>query len=175
MAGERRIYRGRVIDLRIEHVRLPNRVEIDLEVIRHPGAAAIAAVDGAGEVVLIRQFRHAAGGYLWEIPAGTLAPGEAPEACARRELGEEAGLEAGSLRHLGAIFTAPGFCDERIHLYLAQDLRERGVRRDADEVIVEVARVPLGRALGMIGEGIIVDAKTVAGLHLAAAALGSGP
>jgi len=169
----RQIYRGRIVDLGIEHVTLPSGAEVDLEVIRHRGASAVAAVDDAGRVALIRQFRHAAGGFLWELPAGVLdQPGEAPEACAGRELLEETGLRAGRLTHLGTILTTPGFTDERIHLFLGQDLREERHAHGHDEVIVEIRRMPLGTALGMVRHGEIADAKTICGLHLAAAALG---
>ena len=171
----RQIYKGRIVDLHLEHVTLPNGHAVDLEVMHHPGASAVAAVDDAQRVVLIRQFRHAAGGYIWELPAGVLAPAEAPAACAARELREEAGLVAGELRQLGTILTTPGFCDERIHLFLAQGLGEEAHAHEADEVITEIARVPLREALGRIRSGDIVDGKTIAGLHLAAAALGLVP
>jgi ADP-ribose pyrophosphatase len=171
----RQIYKGRIVDLHLEHVTLPNGHAVDLEVMHHPGASAVAAVDDAQQVVLIRQFRHATGGYIWELPAGVLAPAEAPAACAARELREEAGLVAGELRHLGTIFTTPGFCDERIHLFLAQRLREEAHAHEADEVIAEISRVPLREALGRVRGGDIVDGKTIAGLHLAAAALGLVP
>ena len=171
----RQIYKGRIVDLHLERVTLPNGHAVDLEVMHHPGASAVAAVDDAQQVVLIRQYRHAAGGYIWELPAGVLAPAEAPAACAARELREEAGLVAGELRHLGTIFTTPGFCDERIHLFLAQRLREEAHAHEADEVIAEISRVPLREALGRVRGGDIVDGKTIAGLHLAAAALGLVP
>src|SRR5437867_12078284 len=169
----RQIYKGRIVDLRVEGVTLPNGTAVDLELMHHPGAAAVAAVDGQRRVVLLRQFRHAAGGYIWELPAGVLdAPEEPPAACAARELREETGLEARELLPLGTILTTPGFCDERIHLFLARGLRETGHAHDADEVIAEIQRLPLGDALAMIRRGEIVDAKTIAGLHLAGAALG---
>jgi ADP-ribose pyrophosphatase len=165
----REVYAGRVVDLGIERVTLPGGVEVDLEIIRHKGASAVVALDDAGCVVLIRQFRHAAGGYIWELPAGVLDhPGESPEACAARELREETGLRAGRLAPLGAILTTPGFTDERIHLFVAHDLGQADVERDRDEVIAEVARVPLGEALAMVRRGEIVDGKTICGLHLAA-------
>ena len=167
------IYRGRVVDLRLEEVRLPNGASVALELLRHKGASAVAAVDEHGRVVLIRQYRHAAGGYLWELPAGVLATeAEPPADCARRELREEAGLAARTLEPLGVMLTTPGFCDERIHLFLARGLRAGAGEQGADEVIAEVARVPLARALAMVRGGEIIDAKTICGLHLAAAALG---
>jgi ADP-ribose pyrophosphatase len=171
----RQIYKGRIVDLRLERVTLPNGHAVDLEVMHHPGASAVAAVDDAQRVVLIRQFRHAAGGYIWELPAGVLGAGEAPAACAARELREETGLVAAELRQLGTILTTPGFCDERIHLFLAQGLGEEAHAHEADEVITEIARLPLREALGRIRTGDIVDGKTIAGLHLAAAALGLVP
>lgn len=169
----REIYRGRIVNLRVERVTLPNGATVDLELMTHPGAAAVVAADDAGRVVLIHQYRHAAGGYIWELPAGVLGPGEAPEACAVRELREEVGLVAERIRALGSILTTPGFCDERIHLFLAQGLRDEGHRHDEDEVIDEIARMPLTDALARIRDGTIVDGKTIAGLHLAAATLGA--
>src|SRR5690349_10006598 len=171
----RQIYSGRIVDLRVERVTLPNGTAVELELMHHPGASAVVAVDDAGKIVLIRQYRHAAGGYIWELPAGVLdSPGEQPEECARRELREETGLEARDVVQLGSIFTTPGFCDERIHLFLARGLVEGGRAHEHDEVIAEIARRPLAEALDMIRRGDIVDGKTIAGLHLAAAALTAG-
>jgi len=161
----REIYRGRIVDLRVEDVTLPNGATVALELLRHRGASAVVAIDDANRAVLIRQYRYAAGGYIWELPAGVLdTAGEAPVACAARELREE-------LRQLGTIFTTPGFTDERIHLFLARGLRDEGVAHEADEVIAEIRWIPLPEALAMIRRGEIVDGKTIAGLHLAAAAL----
>jgi len=168
----RQIHRGRVVDLGIEDVTLPSGDTIELEIVRHAGAAAVAAVDDEGRVVLIRQYRHAAGGFIWEIPAGILHAGEAPVVCAARELREEVGLGAGTLAPLGSIMTTPGFTDERIHLFLGRDLTDGETDRDDDEVIDEVRRVPLRDALAMVRGGEIVDSKTIAGLHLAAVELG---
>jgi ADP-ribose pyrophosphatase len=160
----RDVYRGRVVHLRLEDVELPNHQRTTLEIVRHPGAAAIVAVDGDGRVVLIRQFRHAAGGFIWEIPAGVLEPGEPPLACAQRELEEETGLRAATWSPLGSVLTAPGFCDERIHLFLAAGLSETAQSLEPDEVL-EVSRLPLREAMDMIARGDICDAKSVAGLH----------
>jgi len=171
----REIYRGRIVDLRLEEVRLPNGAVVELELMRHPGAAAVAAVDEAERVALIRQYRHAAGGFIWELPAGVLDPGEEPARCAARELREETGLVADELRPLGAIFTTPGFCDERIHLFLARGLRQTAHAHGHDEAIAEIRRVPIRDALGMVQRGGIVDGKSIAGLYLAAAALGVAP
>jgi ADP-ribose pyrophosphatase len=169
----RHIYQGRIVDLRLEEVTLPNDVTVTLEVVRHPGAAAIVAVDAEGCVTLIHQFRLAAGGFIWEIPAGKLDRGEAPASCAARELREEAGLVAGELTHLGSVLTAPGFCVERIHLFLARNLTSAPQQLDHDEVL-SVSRVPLARALDMIRTGEIQDAKTIAGLYHAATHLKAG-
>jgi ADP-ribose pyrophosphatase len=169
----RQVYAGRVVDLRVERVTLPNGAAVDLEVMHHKGAAAVVAADDEGRVVLIRQYRHAAGGYLWEVPGGGLhSPAEAPAACAARELREEAGLGADRLRSLGSIFTTPGFCDERIWLFLAEGLHETGTAHDPDEVITDISRVPIHEAIAMVRDGTIVDGKTIAGLFLAALALG---
>ncbi len=163
----REIYKGRIVDLRVERVTLPNGATVDLELMHHPGAAAVVAADEQDRVVLIRQYRHAAGGYIWELPAGILAsPDEPPEACAARELAEETGVVAREL------LTTPGFCDERIHLFLGRGLMDGSHAREFDEAIAEIARVPLAEALARVRNGEIVDGKTIVGLHLAAAALG---
>jgi ADP-ribose pyrophosphatase len=170
--AERVVYEGRIVNLRIESVSLPNGKTVELELMRHPGAAAVAAVDDGGRVVLIRQYRHATGGYIWELPAGILnEEAEPPRACAARELREEVGLEAREWRALGMIYTTPGFCDERIHLFLARGLTQGDHERDHDEVIEEVRAVPIDEALAMIRRGDIVDGKTVAGLYRAADAV----
>ena len=168
------IYKGRIVDLRLETVTLPNRVTVTLEMIRHPGAAAIVPVHEDGSVTLVHQYRYATGGYLWEIPAGKLDAEEDPVCCAARELQEEVGLKAGELVRLGTIFTAPGFCDERIHLFLARQLTAMTQQLDEDEVL-SVSRMPLSQALDMIRSGAIQDAKTIAGLHHTAAYLSAEP
>jgi ADP-ribose pyrophosphatase len=170
MSAGRQIYRGRIVDLRLEEVTLPNHVTVTLEIVRHPGAAAVVALDADGCVTLVHQFRHAAGGFIWEIPAGKLDPGEQPAQCAARELREETGLVAGELIALGSILTAPGFCDERIHLFLARSLITAEQHLDHDEVL-SVSRIPLPQAVEMIRRGDIEDAKSIAGLHHAAAYL----
>lgn len=166
------IYEGRIVHLRVERAALPNGTHVDLEMVRHKGAAAVAAIDDQARVVLIRQYRHAAGGFIWELPAGVLkSEDEPPAACAVRELREEVGLRAREWTPLGSVLTTPGFCDERIHLFLARGLDDVGHARDDDEVIEEARAVPVDDALAMIRRGEIVDAKTVAGLYLAADAL----
>jgi ADP-ribose pyrophosphatase len=168
----RHVYDGRIVHLRIERVALPNGQTVELELIRHKGASAVAAVDADGRVTLIRQYRYAAGGYIWELPAGILSDeNETPVACAERELREETGLSAREWRPLGSILTTPGFTDERIHLFLARGLEQGDHARDHDEVIAEVRTIPLTDAVAMIRRGEIVDGKTVAGLYLAADAV----
>jgi ADP-ribose pyrophosphatase len=135
-----------------------------LEVVRHPGAAAVVPLKDDGTVVLIRQFRHAAGGFIYEIPAGKLHPGEDPLACAARELEEEIGYKAGKLELLSSIFTAPGFTDEVIHIYKATGLTIGRQQLDRDEVL-EVIEMPLLEAMRMIETGAIRDAKSIVGLY----------
>ncbi len=163
--GARRVYSGRVLNLDVDTVRYPDGSSGELEMIRHPGAAAVVPVLSGAEaadpqILLIRQYRYATGGTIWEIPAGRLEPGEAPEACARRELMEEAGALAGRLEKLTTIYTTPGFTDERIHLFAAYDLVAGQPRREADEFL-EVTPQPLSRVLGLIKDGELCDAKTV--------------
>lgn len=160
----RNIYTGKVITLNIDTVQLPNGLTVDLETIRHPGAAAVVPVKDDGMVVLIRQFRHAAGGFIYEIPAGKLAPGEDPLHCASRELEEEVGYRAASFEMLSSIFTAPGFADEVIHVYLATGLTKGQQQLDRDEVL-EVIEMPLPEAIAKIEDGTIRDAKTIIGLQ----------
>ncbi len=165
--ASRRIYNGKVLDLDMDTVRFPNGESGELEMIRHPGAAAVLPIlsaDGAGDpqLLMIRQYRYAAGGPIWEVPAGRLERGEAPEACAHRELHEEVGATAGRLERLTTIYTTPGFTDERIHLFAGYDLvvREGEARREPDE-FMEVRPLPMSRVLEMIRDGELIDAKTV--------------
>ena len=164
--SRRQILKLGVVDLGVEHASLPNGVEIDLAVIRHPGAAAIVALDEAGNLAMLHQYRYAIGGYLWEIPAGCRNVGETPIECANRELAEEAGLSARRWDHLGTIVTIPSFCDERIDLYLARDLGIATGTPDEDEVI-RVEKISFHDAMRMIRDGEIVDAKTIAALYRA--------
>lgn len=173
----RRVHTGRIITLDVDTVRFPDGSTGELEMVRHPGAAAVVplASDPAGTdpiLLLIHQYRYAAGGPLYEIPAGRLDPGEEPIACARRELLEETGVTAGRIEPLTTIWTTPGFTDERIHLFWASDLHTGAHAREADEFI-EVVSKPLSEALTLIKEGWISDAKTVVGiLYMAGFILG---
>jgi len=168
LLGAERMYDGRVIDLDVDTVRFPDGSIGRLEMIRHPGASAVvpfldppSAPDP--RILLLRQFRHAADGYLWEIPAGRLDAGEDPETCARRELREEAGCDATSVERLTTIYTTPGFTDESIHLFMAQGLVEQTTAREADEFI-EVHPLCWSEVLAMISRGEIRDGKTLVGL-----------
>jgi ADP-ribose pyrophosphatase len=167
-----RIYTGRVINLDVDQVRFPDGTTGELEIIRHPGASAVVPFlsDPAGadpQVLLLKQYRYATGGTIYEIPAGRLEPGELPEVCARRELLEETGCSAESIVPLTSMFTTPGFTDERIHLFLASGLTRGESRREADEFI-EIETVSLSAALQMVERGEIQDAKTALGLFYAA-------
>lgn len=163
-----RLHTGRIVNLDLDTVRFPDGTTGTLEMLRHPGASAVIPFldDPKSEdprIVLIRQFRHAAEGELWEIPAGRLDPGEAPEACARRELREETGYTAGECRRLVTILTTPGFTDERIHLFIATGLRSGDHAREADE-FVEVHAMPWSEVLRLVEQGEIADAKTLVAL-----------
>ena len=162
----REIFKGKIVHLTTEKVRLPNGHEMELEVVRHPGASAVVPLTDAGEVILIRQYRHAVGGFIYEVPAGKLDHGEPPEECAARELTEEAGVVAGKMTRLGSIVTTPGFTDEVIHLYLAEALSPAATAHEADEVITLLRR-PLPVCLDMIAAGEITDAKTICALFMA--------
>lgn len=156
-------FRGRVITVNVEHVPLPNGESADYEIIHHPGGAAVVAINAGGQVCLLRQFRPAANGWVWELPAGRLEPGEPPAETARRELIEEAGCEARHWSDLGLILSSPGVFDERIHLFCARDLAAVPTRRERYEVM-EVHWVDLDIAVQRALAGEIVDGKTVAGL-----------
>lgn len=165
------LYDGRIVKLGLETTTLPDGRELELEIIRHPGAAAIVPLHADGSVTLVHQHRHAAGGMIYEVPAGVIDGGELPLACAMRELAEEVQLR-GRLTPLGCIHTTPGFTDERIWLFLAEDLGPADSAPEPDEYI-EVVRIPMATALAMTADGRITDAKTICALQLAAAALAS--
>jgi ADP-ribose pyrophosphatase len=177
IASERR-YTGRIITLDLDTVGFPDGSQGRLEMIRHPGASAVVPIlDDPGQpdprILLIRQFRHAADGFIWEIPAGRLDDGETPEFCARRELEEETGMRAGSLEPLTTVYTTPGFTDERIHLFLARGLEEGTHSRETDE-FVELHPTPWSEVREMIRRREIMDGKTLIALLYAAAFAGLG-
>jgi ADP-ribose pyrophosphatase len=164
------VFQGRVIDVALESVRTPVGREMTLEIIRHPGGAAVVALDEQERVCLLRQFRHAADGWLWELPAGKIDPGEAPLDTASRELAEEAGLLAEDWKDLGRMHSSPGVFTEVIHLWMARGLTRKPHRHDPDELI-EVHWFPLAQALDWCHDGAITDAKTLIGLYRAGAAI----
>ncbi len=161
--ADRRVFTGKVIEVNLETARLPNGRDCELEIVRHPGGAAALAVDRDHRVCLLRQYRHAAGGWIWELPAGRLEPNESPLATAQRELEEEAGLHAQSWTPLGNLLSSPGVFTEVIHLFLARDLEPVPARPEAHECL-EVHWLPYADALARATGGEFQDAKTVIGL-----------
>jgi ADP-ribose pyrophosphatase len=159
----RNVFRGRVLTLNLERVQLPNGQVAELEIAHHPGGAAVVAIDAEGRVCLLRQFRHAAGGWLTELPAGKLDGGEPPLECARRELAEEAGVSARRWEKLGEFFSSPGVLTEVIHLFLARDLEPADASPEDHEVL-EVTWVPLRDAVDLAASGRLQDAKSLIGL-----------
>ena len=165
-----KVFSGRVFDVTVDTVREGDKTYVR-EVVHHRGSAVILPAFEDGTIALVRQYRHPTVKYMLELPAGGLDDGERPEEAAARELEEELGLVAGKLEKLCEFFVSPGFCAEKMWLYLATDLTETAPRPEDDEVI-EVVRLPIRRALQMITDGEIEDAKTIIGLMLAAPRIG---
>jgi ADP-ribose pyrophosphatase len=170
--SSKRVYTGRIVSLDVDKVQFPNGTSGELEMIRHPGASAVVPFldDPSSEdprVVLIRQYRYAAEGFVYEIPAGRLDSGEEPEACAHRELREETGYTARTLLPMTSFYTTPGFTDERIHLFAAVGLSEGDAQLESDEIL-DLHTVALSKAMEMIAAGEIQDGKTMIGLMFAA-------
>jgi len=163
--SSRRLYEGAVVKLRVDRVRLPSGHEAVREVVEHSGAVTIIAVNGEGQVLLVRQYRHPTGRSLLELPAGTLEKDEKPEACAARELEEETGFRAGRVQRLGGFFLAPGYSTEYIQAYLVTDLEPGSAGGDEDEDI-QVLALPLAEVLRMVETGELEDAKSLASLLL---------
>jgi len=157
------MFEGRVISLQIDTVELPNGQKATREVVRHPGAVAVLALRG-DKMLVVDQYRQALGRTEVEIPAGKLDPGEAPEVAAARELREETGYAAQSLRHLRSFYTSPGFADEIIHLYLAEDLEVGEMEPDEDEFL-EVSEITLDEAYALMDQNRISDAKTMLAVY----------
>ena len=156
-------FRGRVIEVTVDEVELPNGVRTELEVVHHPGGAAVVALDAEDRVCLLRQYRYVAGGWVWELPAGKLEPDEPPLATAQRELAEEAGITAARWSKLGAYLSSPGVFNEVIHLYLAGGLASAATAPESSEVL-EVHWVPFAEAVRRACGGDINDSKTALGL-----------
>jgi ADP-ribose pyrophosphatase len=164
LVSSRRVYTGRIVSLDVDTVRFPNGSTGELEMIRHSGASAVLpfVTDPQGEdpqILLIKQFRHAASDFIYEIPAGRLDANEDPRACAERELREETGCSARQLEHVYTFYTTPGFTDERIHAFMATGLTSGDTAHERDE-FMSVETVTLSRALEMIRTGELMDAKT---------------
>lgn len=171
LLSTRRVYTGRIVSLDLDTVEYPNGAVGELEMLRHPGAAAVLPfldppADPDPRVLLIRQFRHATGGDLWEIPAGRRDPGEEPEATAHRELREETGYRCQRMEPLTAIWTTPGFTDERIHLYLASELTPGATAHEHDEVIA-CHELRWSRVMAMVRTGEITDVKSLVAILFA--------
>jgi len=160
------IWHGRVFDFNLEETTMPDGRNTITEVIRHPGSSAIVPLFEKESVVLIREYRPAIRDFLWEIPAGTMLPGEDPLECARRELREECGFTGKTFEKLGEILIAPGYSDERIHLFMAADLIPCGQNLDEDELLT-TRLFPFDQAMGMIEKGEIQDATTIIGIKMA--------
>jgi len=161
--GRQELWKGSVGSFGLDDIELPDGRRFTLALLRHPGASAVVPFVDEGTVLMLRQYRYAASGTLWEIPAGKLDPGESPEACAERELEEETGFGAGRFERLGMIHTSPGFTDETIHLFAAYDLRP-GTRALDPHESLDAVPVPLERVLSMIDSGDITDAKSLCAL-----------
>jgi ADP-ribose pyrophosphatase len=162
----RNVFTGRVLALNLERVRLPNGRVAELEIAHHPGGAAVVALDDAGRVCLLRQYRHAAGGWLTELPAGKIDGGEPPLECAQRELAEEAGVTARQWVKLGECLSSPGILTEVLHLFLARDLVPADARPEEHEVF-ETQWIPLEEAVDLAARGQLRDAKSLIGLFWA--------
>jgi len=163
------VHDGRIFRLDIDRVTLPSGHTIDMEIVRHPGSVVLLPVPAPGSIILIRQYRYAIDRWIWELPAGTLKPGEDPLSAAARECEEEIGLAPRRVARLGGYFPTPGFCDEEMVYYLCEDLQppaaDSTVRKDEDEDI-EPRTFSLDEARALMTSGEIVDLKTLAGLAL---------
>jgi len=159
------MYPGRAFTIRRDTLRLPDGRETRFDIVEHIGSVVIVPLDAAGQLLFVRQYRHAAGQDMLELPAGTLDEGESPDDCARREVREETGMAAGKLERVGGFYLAPGYSTEYMHVYLATDLVDDPLEADADEFL-SVERVPVSVAMEMCARGDFPDAKTLAALLL---------
>ncbi len=159
----RYVFEGRAVNLRVDTVEEPDGRQTTREVVEHAEVICVVAVDAEGNLLLVRQYREAIGKELLEIPAGGIEPGEDPEAAVRREMAEETGYEPRQLEAMGGFYSAPGFCTEYLHLYLATDLVPHRLEAE-DTAGIELVRVPAGEVFGLIQSGAICDSKSIAGL-----------
>lgn len=159
--SSRTVFEGKIITVKVDKALLPNGAEASREVVEHPGGVCILALQEDGTVPLVRQFRYPLGDVMLELPAGKLEYGEQPRPAAIRELGEEVGLEPGQLTDLGFIYVSPGFCTERLYMYLARDVKQVPVHPDEDEFL-DIVHLPFGEVVDMVMSGQITDGKTVA-------------
>jgi ADP-ribose pyrophosphatase len=163
------VYKGRILQVEIDVVKLPTGHTVDMEVVRHPGSVVLLPVPGPGAIILIRQYRYTIDRWIWELPAGSLKPGEDPDTAAARECEEEIGLAPGKVTRLRGYYPTPGFCDEVMTYYRCEDLRtpsaDSTAKKDEDEDI-EPKTFTLAEARAMVASGEIVDLKTLAGLSL---------
>ena len=159
------VFKGKVIDLSVDTVVFPKQ-QVEMECINHPGGAAVVPLISDGSVILIKQYRHCIGDTIWEIPAGRLEPDENPLDCAKRELVEEVGFKATNVQKLTEIYSAPGYCNEVIYIFLATELVPDKQKLEDDEII-NIVRLPFAKAIEKVKMGEITDAKTVVGLLLA--------
>ena len=164
--GSRTIYHGRVFDVHQDEVRLPNGRVVQLDIVKRPGAVVLVPVDAEGNLWFVRQYRHAAGREMLELPAGTTERGEDIESCAHRELREEIGMAAGNIMKIGEFFIAPGYSTEYVYIFLATDLHPAPLPGDDDEFI-HVERIASDKAFALAEQGHVPDAKTLAALLLA--------
>ena len=161
MVSSQTVFEGKIITVKLDKALLPNGAQASREVVEHPGGVCILALQEDGTVPLVRQFRYPLGDVMLELPAGKLEYGEQPRPAAIRELGEEVGLEPGRLTNLGFLYVSPGFCTERLYLYLAQDVKQVPVHPDEDEFL-DIVHLPFGELVDMVMSGQITDGKTVA-------------
>ncbi len=169
--SSRTIYEGRIITLDVEQVELPNGVEMEMEIVHHPGGAAVVALDDRQNICLLKQYRHVCNDWIWELPAGKIDNQEPPLKTAQRELQEEAGVKAKHWHSLGHMVSSPGVFSEVVHCYLASELQQGHSRHEAEEVI-EIHWLPLQQAFEWAMDNTITDAKTIIGLCRAYARLG---
>jgi ADP-ribose pyrophosphatase len=166
LLGSEIIHQGRAITLRLDHLLMPDGRTAKYDIVEHHGSVILVPVDENGNIYFVRQYRHAAGQEMLELPAGTLEPGEAPEVCAAREIREETGMEAANIKEIGSFYLAPGYSTEFMHVFLASGLSHNPLEADEDEFL-SLETLSLAKALKLAESGQLPDAKTLAALLLA--------